>query len=98
MERQKDYSAADEAVIARESRKHERLKDSVEKAEARAAKEIADTLKRSRRAIAQDLMDATNDRGRRDDLFDIVERAGGGGFHSDDEKITGKEPRPWEND
>lgn len=82
-----------EMVIRREERRLERDKAKLKSYEQNMTDTIAAFLKdeRNKKNIAQDAMHATKDSSRRDEMNKYVE-----GFRRDDEKITGREPRPWE--
>jgi hypothetical protein len=83
-------------VIQREERKLERDKAKLKAYEQNMTETIAAFLKdaRNKKNIAQDAMAATKDPSRRSEM----EKYANGSYDDDREmKITGDEPRPWEN-
>jgi len=92
-----DYNARHEAVVNRETQKHERQKAKAEAAEQNMTRTLAGLLKQEnvKKALARDAMAATRDESR---FQDIHKRAGAGTYDNDREVITGDEPRPWESD
>jgi hypothetical protein len=93
---ERDYSAQNNALIEKETRKFERAKEKAEALEDSATKTMAALLKQQsvKRILAKDAHDATKDRGRRAEIFKI---AAEGAYNQDQDVVTGDEPRPWED-
>lgn len=90
-----DRDVKGEMLIAREERKLERAKAKLEALAENMTKTIAAQLKQEavKKALAKEAMDATKHPERRERILDI---AGSGIYDSDREVVTGREPRPWE--
>jgi hypothetical protein len=83
-------------MIERESAKLERSRARAQALEENMSKTISAHMKQVhvKKAIAQEAMDATENPGRRDEIF---AKAGNGTYDNDRDVVTGREPRPWEN-
>lgn len=93
---QRDYSAQNNALIEKETRKFENAKAKAEALEESATKTMAAMLKQEavKKTLAKDALAATKDRSRRDEIFKI---AAEGAYNQDQDVVTGEEPRPWED-
>jgi hypothetical protein len=90
-----EHDTRGELLIQREERKHERSKAKAVALEETMKKTIAAQLKNVdvKRSLAPDVMAATSNPSRRDELLD---KAIDGKYQDDGEVFTGWEDKPWE--
>lgn len=101
MSEQKDFSAQDSATIRKWEREMERGKARADASEANFTKTFADALKQEtgKKALARAAREAVDQQesGQSNPTLDKVKKGGGAMFGTDDEVVTGNEPRPWED-